>query len=87
MELEWDEDKRRAVLTARGVDLADSESVLMDDRALTVEQRRGGETRHVTIGKGPTGRLLTVVWTVRGQRLRIVTAWKSNARERKQYEA
>jgi len=85
MELEWDEDKRQAVLAARGVDLVDTELALLDEQAITVEQIRDGETRYATIGMGPSNRLLTVVWTIRGTRRRIITAWKSNARERRQY--
>ena len=85
MDLEWDEAKRRAVLAERGVDLADTEAALLDERALTITQRREGEVRYVTIGMGPFGRLLTVVWTRRGNKRRIITAWKSNARERREY--
>ena len=85
MELEWDEDKRQAVLEEREVDLADAEVVLMDERAFTVKQDHDSETRYMTIGMGPSSRLLTIVWTVRGKRRRIITAWKSNAREKRKY--
>ncbi len=85
MELEWDEDKRRAVLAERGVDLADAEHVLMDSPTPQATQRRGDENRYVTIGMGPSGRLLTVVWTERGDRIRVITAWKANGRERARY--
>lgn len=85
MDLEWDEAKRQAVLAERGVDFADAEPALLDERALTLIQDHGSEVRYVTVGMGPFGRLLTVVWTVRGSRRRIITAWKSNARERRHY--
>jgi len=85
VDLEWDEAKRQAVLAERGVDLADAEVVLLDDHALTFDQDHGSEVRHVTIGMGPSGRLLTVVWTRRGDQRRVITAWKSNARERRRY--
>lgn len=85
MDLEWDEAKRQAVLAERGVDLADTEAALLDERALTVTQDHGGEVRYATIGMGPLGRLLTVVWTRRGNKVRIITAWRSNARERRRY--
>lgn len=85
MDLEWDEAKRRAVLAERGVDLADAEYVLMDTPTPHATQRRSGETRHVTIGMGPSGRLLTVVWTERGDKVRIITAWKANDREQARY--
>jgi uncharacterized DUF497 family protein len=85
MELEWDEAKRQAVLAERGVDFADAEFVLQDERAVTAAQDRGSEVRYATIGMGPAGRLLTVVWTRRGTGYRVITAWKSNARERKEY--
>lgn len=85
MELEWDEAKRQAVLAERRVDFADTEAALLDDHAFTVDQDHGSEVRHVTIGKAPSGRLLTVVWTRRGDRRRVITAWRSNARERRRY--
>lgn len=85
MELEWDAEKRDAVMASRGVDFADAEHVLMDVPTPQATQHRDGEIRHVTIGMGPQGRLLTVIWTERGDKVRIITAWKSNEREQQRY--
>jgi len=83
----FDKEKRDRVLRERGVDLVDVDIVLADPRAITVDQVRGGELRHLTIGMGPDGRLLSVVWTRRGEGIRAMTAWKANAREQARYGA
>jgi len=44
------------------------------------------EERFVTIGVGSIGRILVVVYTVRGDRIRIISARKATRHERLQYE-
>jgi len=41
--------------------------------------------RYVGIGYSHRGRLLTVVHEVRGDRERVISAWKSSRAERKRY--
>ena len=45
-----------------------------------------GEQRWVTLGMSNRGRLLVVPHTERGDRIRIISAWRANVRQRKQYE-
>jgi hypothetical protein len=35
---------------------------------------------------GGKGRILVVVWALRGERLRIISAWKANQPQRRRYE-
>lgn len=84
MRYEWDPWKARANDYKHGVDFADAVTVLEDDLALTLDDRASGEDR---IGLDATGRLLVVVYTWRGDRVRVISARKANKVERRQYEA
>jgi uncharacterized DUF497 family protein len=44
-----------------------------------------GEERWASIGHTDTLRVLVVVWTMRGEAIRTVTAWETNRRMRQQY--
>ena len=86
MELEWDSRKAAANLSKHGVDFADAATVVYDDQAITIPEERSGEERFVTIGMDALGRILVVVYTWRGERLRLISARKATPRERSQYE-
>lgn len=82
----WDPDKSRLNLAKHGVHFADAVTVFSDDRALTIEDDHPDEERFVTIGMDALGRILLVVYTFRGTSIRIISARKATAQERKQYE-
>lgn len=84
----WDPDKAAANLVAHGVGFAEAATVLNDDHALTREGRDAlGEQRFVSLGMGATGALLVVVFTHREpDTYRLISAWKANKPQRKQYE-
>ena len=44
------------------------------------------EERFVALGMGSLGRILVVLYTPRGERIRIVSARKATRAERQQYE-
>ena len=73
-DVEWDELKARANWRKHGGILPDAVSVLEDDLALTVEDDEvAHEERFVTVGD-PFGRVLVVVYTWRGDRIRLISA-------------
>jgi uncharacterized DUF497 family protein len=86
MTYEWDPNKARMNLHKHGIDFADAVFVLEDDYAMTIEDSHTGEQRFVTIGMDVFGRILVVVYTWRGESIRIISARKAMPRERKQYE-
>ena len=45
------------------------------------------EQRFVTLGMGANGRILVVVWTLRGETIRLISAWKANQPQRRRYES
>jgi uncharacterized DUF497 family protein len=84
---EWDARKARANLAKHRVDFADAALVLEDPFGLTrPDPDARGEERFVTLGEDPCGRLLVVVWASRGERIRLVSARRATARERRHYE-
>jgi uncharacterized DUF497 family protein len=67
--------------------LEEAVPVLQDPYALTrTDDSAEGEGRWVTLGMGGLGRILIVVWTMRGDNLRLISAWKANEPQRKRYE-
>ena len=87
VEFEWDADKAAANLRKHGVDFADAVPALEDDLALTMRDPDSDyEERFITLGHDPYGRLLVVVYTWRGERLRPISARKATGKERRRYE-
>ena len=84
---EWDSGKARRNLQKHGVDFADAVPVLEDELALTVRDPNDrSEERFITIGCDALGRLLVVVFTWRGERIRIISARSATSHERRHYE-
>ena len=87
MEYEWDPAKARRNLEKHGVDFANAVGALEDELALTVEDTHSvTEERFVTLGVDSTGQLLVVVYSWRGERIRLISARTATGRERRQYE-
>ena len=87
MEYEWDPTKAAANLRKHGVDFADAALVIEDDLALTRRDLHSkGEERFVTLGHDPQGRLLIVVYTWRGDKIRLISARQATSKERRDFE-
>jgi len=83
----WDPDKAKANLEKHGIRFSDAELVLYDPYAVTVEDSGAqGEQRHISIGLDAVGRILVVVYTDRGENIRLISARPATRRERRQYE-
>lgn len=84
----WDPPKAEANLRQHGVSFAEAATVLTDDFALTREDPDAiGEQRFVSLGMSATGALLVVVYTHREpDAWRLISSWKANKLQRKQYE-
>lgn len=86
MEFEWDPAKARENLRVHGVNFAVAVAVFEDENALTIEDFDAeGEQRFRTLGMDGLGRLLVVVYTHRGEKVRLISAWKANRKQEKQY--
>ena len=86
MESEWDPAKARANFTKHGVRFAYAVNALEDDEALTIRDLSSeGEERWITMGLDALRRLVVVVYTWRGERVRLISARHATPHERRQY--
>jgi uncharacterized protein len=86
MAYQWDTDKAATNLRKHGIDFADAVSVFSDDLAITISDERFDEERFITIGMDALGRVLVVVYTLRGKDIRLISARPATRPERRQYE-
>ena len=88
VEIEFDPSKAKANLTKHRVSFAHAEQALRDPLAITIEDPDAeAERRFVTLGMDALGRVLIVVHTPRGNRIRLISARKASRSEREQYHA
>jgi len=84
---EWDEVKARANYRKHGVHFADAVSAFEDDAAITIpDEDSDEEERFVTVGRDAFARLLVLVYTWRGENIRLISARTATRRETKGYE-
>jgi uncharacterized protein len=87
MSSEFDPKKDTANLAKHGVSLAEGDGVLHDPLAITIEDSSAlDEQRWVSIGANSLGAVMVVVWTERGEEIRLISVRPASAKERKSYE-
>jgi len=86
MSYEWDPNKAIANIEKHGIDFADAVTVFDDLNAVTIGDPDHEEQRFITIAMDALGRILVVVYTWRGDIIRLISARKATKKERKQYE-
>ena len=86
---EWDRDKAETNAEKHGVAFEDAATVFMDGAAKTYydQDHSDREDRYFTIGFARSGRLFTVWYTERGDRLRLIGARRATPLEHKKYDA
>ena len=85
MDYQWDDNKAKANLKKHKVDFADAVTVFGDNLAITLEDVDPDEERFVTIGIDALGRILVVVYTYRGETIRLISARKATKGECRAY--
>ncbi len=87
MEFEWDQKKSDACFAERGFDLAYALHAFLDPKRKVRQDNRWdyGEDRYQMVG-AVAHRVFVVVYTVRGNVIRIISARKANQREVRDYE-
>ena len=84
--IEWDEAKVN--LKKHGIHFPDAEAVLFDPNAISFEDEDAeGEQRNVAMGLDHLGRVLVVVYTYRGENIRLISARRATQNERRAYES
>ncbi|MDP2261115.1 MAG: BrnT family toxin [Caulobacter sp.] len=85
-DFEWDDAKAAANLLRHGISFTLARDVFLDPHGITTpdDSMDYGEDRHLTIGE-INSRLIAVVWTLRGDRTRIISARPAAPKERRAY--
>ena len=88
LRFEWDEAKATGNLRKHGVGFEEAISGFGDPRALTIfdEEHSDQEDRYVDLGRSAGGRVLVVVYTERGESIRLISCRRATPTERRQYE-
>jgi uncharacterized DUF497 family protein len=88
MIFEWDEQKEKVNLQTHKISFAEAETVFYDPYALSMPDPDHSieEERFIDIGRSAKHRILLVVYTERRENIRIISARKATASERKIYE-
>lgn len=81
---EWDEAKRRLVLEKHKLDFIDAVRIFAGPK-LVLSSPRGDEVRWMAIGY-LNGRCISVVYTMRGDVVRIITARRARDNEWQAYD-
>jgi uncharacterized protein len=85
--MQWDPRKGRENERKHGIRFSDVEPVLYDPAAVTVEDATArGEQRFMTIGRDGFDRVLVLVYTLRGNDVRLISARKASRNELRVYE-
>jgi uncharacterized protein len=84
----WDDRKAEANRKKHGVGFDEAQEIFGDSLSLTVADpaHSKGEERFVTVGQSRKGELFVVVHADKGETIRIISARRATAKERKDYE-
>ncbi len=88
MRFEWDPEKARRNLKKHRVSFDEAVTAFYDPLSATFDDpdHSDEEQRYITVGFSSQGRLLVVGHTDRGEIVRIISARRATARERKKHE-
>lgn len=86
VDIEWDPAKAASNLKKHGVSFEEAATVLLDPNALSQPNDSGSEERWLLMGLSSEARLITLVYTLRGEdRIRLISARKATRKEAKHY--
>ena len=88
MQFQWDDNRAQSNVQKHGLTFEEAVTVFADPYLLFTEDSKPSQTeqREWAIGEAENGSLIVVVFTVRGEEIRIISARKATKKERKRYE-
>jgi uncharacterized protein len=88
MQFEWDENKAESNWLKHNITFEEAVTVFADPYLLFTEdsQHSEQEERQWAMGEAENGLMLVIVFTMRGEQIRIISARKATKTERKRYE-
>jgi len=85
-DFEWDPAKALANLKKHEISFADAVTLFDDARALTRrDPDSAGEERFISVGKDTFGRVLVLVFTLRADLVRAISARRASRSEQRRY--
>lgn len=85
LKFEWDHEKANRNHELHGIHFEEAAEAFLDEEAEIIDfGRREGEIRFQLVGQ-ISGRLVLVVYTERGERIRIISARKPKKHEQRKY--
>ena len=87
-QFEWDEEKEKLNIRKHGISFEEAVSVFEDSFSLTIYDPLHSidEDRFIDLGYSSKGRLLVVIYTERGNRIRLISCRKATNQEKISYE-
>ena len=86
MNFEWDIEKQEKNISKHVIDCVQASQIFKSPVLQRKDNRKDyGEERLIALGKFD-GVVLCVVYTLRDNKLRIISAWKASKNDRKTYE-
>ncbi|MEW6028675.1 MAG: BrnT family toxin [Chloroflexota bacterium] len=88
LRFEWDEEKADMNFKKHHIRFEEAKSVFGDPFAITIDDpdHSENEERFVDIGTSASGRILTIIYTEREGRIRLISCRKATPNEQRQYE-
>ena len=86
MEIEFDPGKAADNKHKHAVAFEEAATALLDEAASCMEDDSEGERRWILLGMSAKGHLLVVVYTLRGETIRLISARKATRKEARTYE-
>jgi uncharacterized DUF497 family protein len=87
VDFEWDEGNKDKSYQKHGITTSETEEVFLDPNQLVLDDVRHSqaEDRFIIIGKNTKKTVLLVVFTIRKNKIRVISARSANAKERRLY--
>ncbi len=88
LEFQWDKGNIDKSLKKHGIENEEAESVFFDENSVFSEDIKHSRTekRYQILGRSERNILLNVIFTLRGNKIRVISARKVNNKERRLYE-
>jgi hypothetical protein len=89
MRFEWDEIKAESNVLKHGITFEEAVTIFADPHLLLTEDfgHSQGEEREWAIGETDEGAVIVVVFTMRGESIRVISAREATKRECQRYES
>jgi uncharacterized DUF497 family protein len=87
VKFEWDAQKAEANSRKHRMSFDEAMTVFADDESITIPDpdHSDGEERFLVVGSSSRGRILVVSHAERGENIRIISARRADARERRKH--